>query len=61
MFKTPNNHPRSQPFVDHILNFAITTDEKIWLRNYQIVNDAVQLEEIGNYLNLFFIIKLKKS
>jgi len=46
-FKTPNFHPRSQPFIDHVLNFAVTADGNIWIRNYQIVDDSCRLEEIG--------------
>ena len=45
---TPNRHPKSQPFVDHILSFSLTDDGRIWLRNYQIVDESTrQLLEIG--------------
>ncbi|KAI1728967.1 brix domain-containing protein [Ditylenchus destructor] len=47
VFKTPNKHPKSQPFIDHVLNFSITNDGNIWFRNYQIVDNTLQLEEIG--------------
>jgi ribosome biogenesis protein BRX1 len=43
---TPNHHPKSQPFVDHVLNFSIV-DNKIWVRNFQIGDDAVSLAEVG--------------
>uniref|UniRef100_A0A915ICM5 Ribosome biogenesis protein BRX1 homolog n=1 Tax=Romanomermis culicivorax TaxID=13658 RepID=A0A915ICM5_ROMCU len=47
IFATPNHHPRSQPFVDHIFNFSIE-DKRIWFRNYQIVDEeSKKLEEIG--------------
>eukprot|EP01085_Mycamoeba_gemmipara_P000487 Mycagemm_TRINITY_DN10387_c0_g5::TRINITY_DN10387_c0_g5_i1::g.487::m.487 type:complete len:327 gc:universal TRINITY_DN10387_c0_g5_i1:103-1083(+) len=39
MFGVPNNHPKAKPFVDHILGFYIL-DNRIWLRNYQIVEKA---------------------
>ena len=35
-FATPRRHPRSKPFVDHVLSFSIA-DGKVWARNYQIV------------------------
>lgn len=34
-FGTPRNHPKSQPFIDHVMNFTIA-DNRIWFRNYQI-------------------------
>lgn len=45
-FGTPNYHPKSQPFIDHIFNFAIV-DNRIWFRNYQIVDEDGTLAEIG--------------
>nr|CAD2168146.1 unnamed protein product [Meloidogyne enterolobii] len=48
IFKTPNHHPKSQPFIDHVFNFALTVDENIWFRNYQIINEKEnELQEIG--------------
>lgn len=35
-FGTPRYHPKSQPFIDHVLNFSIH-DGRIWIRNYQII------------------------
>jgi len=35
-FGTPKFHPKSQPFIDHVLNFSIH-DGRIWIRNYQII------------------------
>ncbi|CAF3308652.1 unnamed protein product [Rotaria socialis] len=46
IFGTPKSHPKSQPFVDHVLTFTII-DNKIWLRNYQIVEETGSLAEIG--------------
>lgn len=43
---TPNHHPKSQPFVDHVINFCII-DNKIWVRNFQIGNEIESLAEIG--------------
>ncbi|GFU58679.1 ribosome biogenesis protein BRX1 homolog [Nephila pilipes] len=46
IFGTPKNHPKSQPFFDHVFNFKIM-DNRIWFRNYQIEDDGVSLVEIG--------------
>lgn len=36
-FNTPKNHPKSKPFIDHVLSFSYF-DGRIWFRNYQVVN-----------------------
>ena len=36
-FSTPRNHPKSKPFIDHVISFSFF-DGRIWFRNYQIVN-----------------------
>nr|CCC94473.1 putative ribosome biogenesis protein [Trypanosoma congolense IL3000] len=47
VFNTPRYHPRSKPFVDHILCFFYL-DNHIWFRNYQIINtEPKSLMEIG--------------
>ena len=38
VFNTPKNHPKSKPFIDHVLSFNLTTDGRIWFRQYQVVN-----------------------
>ena len=53
VFTTPNFHPKSQPFVDHVLNFSIL-DNKIWVRNYQIGDEKNGLAEIGPRLEIYF-------
>jgi len=45
-FGTPRNHPKSQPFIDHIIAFHIA-DNRIWFRNFQIVEEDASLVEIG--------------
>lgn len=35
IFSTPCSHPKSKPFVDHILSFSIE-DNRIWFRNFQV-------------------------
>ena len=37
MFNTPKNHPKSKPFIDHVLSFSLH-DNRIWFRAYQIMN-----------------------
>lgn len=37
VFNTPKNHPKSKPFIDHVLSFA-WHNGKIWFRCYQILN-----------------------
>ncbi|KAL4003893.1 Brix domain family protein [Acanthocheilonema viteae] len=46
-FSTPYRHPRSKPFIDHVFMFSITADAKIWFRNFQIVDETLELQEIG--------------
>jgi len=47
IFSTPNLHPKSKPFFDHVFSFSIV-DNRIWFRNYQIVSQAdFSLTEIG--------------
>ncbi|KAG1684002.1 Ribosome biogenesis protein BRX1 [Nymphon striatum] len=45
-FGTPNHHPKSQPFLDHVFSFSYV-DNRIWFRNYQIVEEDASLTEIG--------------
>ncbi|KAG8456736.1 hypothetical protein GDO86_002499 [Hymenochirus boettgeri] len=46
IFGTPRYHPRSQPFVDHVFTFSIA-DNRIWFRNYQIIEEDAAIVEIG--------------
>lgn len=54
-FATPDHHPKSQPFIDHAFSFSLTRDDKIWFRNFQIVNENFELQEIGPRLVLELI------
>ena len=40
VFGTPEGHPKSKPFIDHVFNFSYL-DGKIWFRNYQIVEKSL--------------------
>ncbi|CAG5121273.1 unnamed protein product [Candidula unifasciata] len=46
IFGTPNHHPKSQPFTDHVFTFSIQ-DNRVWFRNYQILAEDGSLAEIG--------------
>lgn len=46
IFGTPNHHPKSQPFFDHVFTFSVS-DNRIWFRNYQILEEDGSLAEIG--------------
>lgn len=35
VFSTPYHHPKSKPFIDHIIHLGIL-DNRIWFRNYQV-------------------------
>ena len=45
-FSVPNFHPKSKPFIDHVFNFSFA-DNRIWFRNYQIIEKGASLLEIG--------------
>ena len=47
VFNTPRYHPKSKPFVDHMLCFFYL-DGNIWVRHYQLAEDReLELVEIG--------------
>ena len=50
-FGTPNHHPKSQPFYDHVYSFSMS-DNRIWFRNYQIMEEDGALAEIGKLQRL---------
>ncbi|KAK7069402.1 Ribosome biogenesis protein BRX1, partial [Halocaridina rubra] len=45
-FGTPNYQPKSQPFHDHVFSFSVL-DNKIWFRNYEVLQTDGKLAEIG--------------
>ena len=53
-FAVPRRHPKSKPFVDHVVSFSLA-DERVWVRNYQVVPTpgtkpsaaSVTLAEVG--------------
>lgn len=64
MFGVPPGARKSKPFIDHVMTFSIV-DGKIWVRNYQIVEDAdggdPTLVEIGPRFVLTPIVILEGS
>lgn len=51
IFSTPCYHPKSKPFIDHILSFSIE-DNRIWFRNFQ-VNTLSWIILLFWYVNFF--------
>ncbi|MCL4130258.1 UNVERIFIED_CONTAM: hypothetical protein GTU68_036882 [Idotea baltica] len=49
VFNAPRGHPKTQPFFDRVFVFSLV-DDKVWFRNYQIVDEEGQLTEIGESL-----------
>ena len=45
-FATPRWHPKSKPFFDHVISFTLA-DDKIWIRNYQVVPGADRKGVLG--------------
>jgi ribosome biogenesis protein BRX1 len=48
-FNTPKGHPKSKPFIDHVLSFFIVKNN-IWIRNYQIVEKSERGDGKENHL-----------
>mmetsp|Transcript_20979 Transcript_20979/g.37157 ORF Transcript_20979/g.37157 Transcript_20979/m.37157 type:complete len:367 (-) Transcript_20979:41-1141(-) len=49
IFGTPAGHPKSKPFVDHVMTFTLL-DGKIWFRHFQIVDSTQNPDEIKRAL-----------
>jgi len=45
-FGTPYHYPKSQPFIDHVFTFTIL-DNRVWFRNFLIMEEDGSLVEIG--------------
>ena len=51
-FATPRRHPRSKPFLDHVLAFSVA-DGRIWLRNYQVALPSCSYQtSVCRYLSM---------
>ena len=50
-FGTPRGHPKSKPFVDRVMHFSLL-DGRIWVRNYQIVDETTDARELKKAASL---------
>ncbi|RKO99703.1 hypothetical protein CXG81DRAFT_5725, partial [Caulochytrium protostelioides] len=46
VFAVPKTSRKIKPFVDHVMNFSLV-DNRIWVRNYQIVHEADAAEVLA--------------
>lgn len=61
IFNVPYMHPKSQPFVDHVITFTYI-DGRIWFRMYQILDQKeMKMAEIGPRMVLMPMIILSSS
>lgn len=61
IFNVPFKHPKSQPFVDHVITFSYK-DGHIWFRMYQILDqDTMTMAEIGPRMVLMPMLILSQS
>lgn len=61
IFNVPYKHPKSQPFVDRVINFS-HLDGHIWFRNYQILDQKeMTMAEIGPRMCLMPMLILSSS
>lgn len=49
IFGTPAGHPKSKPFVDHVMTFSVL-DGKIWFRHFQVTDSTTDAGEIKRAL-----------
>lgn len=61
IFNVPYKHPKSQPFVDHVMTFTFL-DGHIWIRNYEILDQVEKtMAEIGPRMVLMPMLILSAS
>lgn len=61
IFNVPYKHPKSQPFIDHVITFSYL-DGRIWFRNFQILDQKdMSMAEIGPRLVLMPMLILSSS
>lgn len=56
-FNTPKNHPKSKPFLDHIIQFTYFQG-KIWFRNYQVLNQDEQMFKASDDIEKLVLIEI---
>jgi ribosome biogenesis protein BRX1 len=57
MFNTPKNHPKSKPFIDHVLSFNYH-DGKIWFRNYQVLNSEEKMFKHSDEIDKLVLVEI---
>lgn len=61
VFNVPYKHPKSQPFIDHVITFSYL-DGRIWFRNFEILDQKdMSMAEIGPRMVLMPILILSSS
>ena len=56
-FNTPKNHPKSKPFIDHVITFNYFED-KIYFRNYQILNQDEKMFKSTDDISKLVLIEI---
>lgn len=56
-FNTPKNHPKSKPFIDHVISFTYFED-KIYFRNYQILNQNEKMFKSTDDISKLVLIEI---
>lgn len=56
-FNTPKNHPKSKPFIDHVISFNYFGG-KIWFRNYQILNQDEKMFKSTDDIDKLVLIEI---
>jgi len=56
-FNTPKNHPKSKPFIDHVISFTYFED-KIFFRNYQVLNQEEQMFKATDDISKLVLIEI---
>jgi len=56
-FNTPKNHPKSKPFIDHVITFNYF-DNKIFFRNYQILNQNEEMFKASDDISKLVLIEI---
>lgn len=57
VFNTPKNHPKSKPFIDHVLSFNYL-DDCIYIRNYQILNQKEEMFTADDDIDKMILIEI---
>jgi ribosome biogenesis protein BRX1 len=56
-FNTPKNHPKSKPFIDHVIQFSYF-EGAIWFRCYQVLNQNEEMFRAGDDISQLVLIEI---